>query len=40
MACTAACPENARVLPAPLQETMEQKLGALKDVRRENEVFL
>lgn len=40
MACTVACPENARVLPAPLRETMEQKLGVLKDVRRENEVFL
>lgn len=40
MACTAACPEHARILPPPLQEGMNQKLGALKDVRRENEFFL
>ena len=40
MACTAACPEHARVLPPPLSERMEQMLGALKDVRRENEFFL
>ena len=40
MACTAACPEHARILPPPLQEGMVQKLGALKDVRRENEFFL
>lgn len=39
MACTAACPEHARILPPPLQEKMEQKLGALKAVRRENEYF-
>lgn len=40
MACTAVCPEHARILPPPLQEGMNQKLGALKDVRRENEFFL
>ena len=40
MACTAACPEHARVLPPPLSERMEQMLGALKDVCRENEFFL
>lgn len=40
MACTAACPEHARVLPPPLSERMEQMLSALKDVRRENEFFL
>lgn len=40
MACTAACPEHARILPPPMQEGMEQKLGALKAVRRENEFFL
>ena len=40
MACTAACPQKARILPPPLQEKMEQKLGALKAVRRENEFFL
>ena len=40
MACVAACPEHARILPHPLKETLNQKLGALKDVRRENETFL
>ncbi len=40
MACTSACPEHARILPPPLQEKMEQKLGALKNIRRENEFFL
>lgn len=40
MACVAACPEHARILPPPLKETLDQKLGALKDVRRENETFL
>lgn len=40
MACVAACPEHARILPPPLQEKMEQMLGALKSVRRENEYFL
>lgn len=40
MTCTAACRKSARILPPPLQEGMNQKLGALKDVRRENEFFL
>ena len=40
MACAAACPEHARILPPPLKEKMEQMLGALKNVRRENEFFL
>lgn len=40
MACVATCPEHARILPPPLQEKMEQMLGALKAVRRENEYFL
>lgn len=40
MACVKACPEHARILPPPLQEKMEQMLGALKSVRRENEYFL
>lgn len=40
MACTAACSEQARILPPPLQEQMGQMLGALKSVRRENEFFL
>lgn len=40
MACTAHCPENARILPPPLQEKMQQMLEKLKSVRRENEIFL
>lgn len=40
MACTAACSIHARILPQPLQETMNEKLGALKDIRRENEFYL
>lgn len=40
MACVAACPEHARILPPPLQEKMKQMLGALKAVHRENEYFL
>lgn len=38
--CEKACPEHARVLPPSLSERMGQMLGALKDVRRENEFFL
>lgn len=40
MACVAACPQNARVLPDPMKAHLEQRLGPLKDVRRENELFL
>ena len=40
MACTAHCPVRARVLPPSLQAGMTQKLGALKDVRRENKLVL
>lgn len=40
MACTSVCPEHARILPPPLQESMEQKLGVLKAVRGKNEFFL
>ncbi|MBQ8654382.1 MAG: 4Fe-4S binding protein [Clostridia bacterium] len=39
MACTAACPVQARILPPPLQSGMTEKLGALRDVRRENQFF-
>lgn len=39
MACVSACPEHSRILPPPLQEKMEQRLGALKSVRRKNEFF-
>lgn len=40
MACTAVCPNKARILPPPLQEKMGQMLGALKSVRGKNEFFL
>lgn len=40
LACVAHCPHQARIMPPPLQEKMEQMLGALKTVRRENEIFL
>lgn len=40
MACTAVCPEHARILPPPLQEKMEQMLETLKAVHRENEFFV
>lgn len=40
MACVFSCPKQARVLPKPLQENMNQKLGVLKSVRRANEFFL
>ena len=40
MACVAHCPGKARVLPAPMQEGLNQKLGVFKEIRRENEYFL
>ncbi len=40
MACVAACPRKARVLPPPLQAGMEQKLSALIPLRRANEQYL
>lgn len=40
MACTAACPKKVRVLPAPVQENMNEKMAALVSVHRENEYFL
>lgn len=40
MACVAHCPNKGRILPPPMQESMNAKLGALKDIRRENEYFL
>lgn len=40
MACAAACPQQVRILPPLLQNKMEQMLGALKSIRRENEFFL
>lgn len=40
MACTAVCPKKVRVLPAPMQQGMNEKLGPLKEVHRENEFFI
>lgn len=40
MKCTVVCPNQARILPPPLQEKMNQMLDALKTVHRENEYFL
>lgn len=40
MACVAHCPKHGRMLPPPMQEGMNSKLGALKDIRRDNEYFL
>lgn len=40
MACVAKCPAHARILPPPLQAGMAEKLGVLKDVRRENEFYI
>lgn len=40
MACTAACPQSARTLPPKVQEGLVRKLGALANVRRENEFYV
>lgn len=40
MACTQVCPEHVRILPPPLQENLNQRLGGLKNVRNKNEWFL
>lgn len=40
LACVSACPKHVRVIPAPLQETMNGKLADFVSVRRENEFFL
>lgn len=40
MSCVAKCPAQARILPPPLQTGMTEKLGVLKDVRRENEFYI
>mgnify|MGYP005954228821 CR=1 FL=1 len=39
MACTAVCPNHSRVLPPPLQATMEKMLAPFQSIRRENEFF-
>ena len=40
LACTAHCPTKARILPPAMQQGLNQKLGALKDVRNANEFFV
>ncbi len=40
MGCVAHCPKKARILPPPMQAGMNERLGALKTVRRENEFYL
>lgn len=40
MACTSVCPEHARILPPHVQEKMGKMLGALKNIRNKNEIFL
>lgn len=40
MACVANCPTKSRILPPPLQDGMNQKLAAFKNVRRENELYI
>ncbi len=40
MACVAKCPTKSRILPPSIQAGMTQKLGTLKDVRRENEFYI
>ncbi len=40
MACVAHCPVQARILQPAVQQMMNEKLGVLKDVRRENEFYV
>ena len=40
MACTAKCPESARILPPPAMGKMREKLSAVADLYRENEFYL
>ena len=40
MACVKSCPMRARTIPTELQDSMNQKLLALKDVHIENQFFL
>lgn len=40
MACISRCPVKARIMPPPMQEQMQEKLGPLRDLHRENEFFL
>lgn len=38
--CTKVCPEGARILPPPVQQHIQELLSPLKNVHRENEMFL
>lgn len=40
MSCTAVCPAQARILPPPLKEKLEQMLAPAKAARCENEYYL
>ena len=40
MRCVSVCPTRARSLPAPALLMLEQKLSPVRDIRRENELFL
>jgi ferredoxin len=40
MACVAACPNGARILPPSFTEKIEQMLAPVKDIRKENETFI
>ncbi len=40
MACIKACPQQARILPPPMQQVLNEKLAPFTKDRRENEYFL
>lgn len=40
MRCVSVCPSRARSLPLQAQAMLEQKLSPVRDIRRENELFL
>lgn len=40
MRCVSVCPVRARSLPEPALAMLAQKLSAVRDIRRENELFL
>lgn len=40
MRCISVCPSGARSLPVQVKAMLEQKLSPVRDIRRENELFL
>ncbi|MBQ5850607.1 MAG: EFR1 family ferrodoxin [Lachnospiraceae bacterium] len=40
MACVSHCPTKCRMLIPAMQASINERLGALKDIRRENEFFI